>query len=82
MQSIVLICIVFNDVITPINMENLQIFLHFNLDAEDCARLLHFFLLLLKCLAKNVAVRKEDAWQIVLESCAMQVQQRFIKYLD
>ena len=61
MLSFVLICIVFNDVIVPINMENLQIFLHLNLDADVCARLLHFFLLLLKCLAKNVAVRQEDA---------------------
>ena len=61
MQSIVLICIVFNDVIVPIHMENLHIFLHFNLDAEECARLLHFFLLLFKLLAKNVAVRQEDA---------------------
>ena len=59
MLSIVLICIVFNDLIIPINMENLQIFLHFNLDAEGCARLLHLFLLLLKCLAKNVVVRQE-----------------------
>ena len=40
----------------------LMIFPHFNLDAEECARLLHFFLLLLRCLAsaENVAVRQEE----------------------
>ena len=61
----------FNDVIIPINMENLQIFLHFNLDAEECARLL-----------QNVVVWQEVVYKIVLVPCAMQVQQRFIKYLD